>query len=841
MNDQISTSPLQLSINPALGHRQQSSTSKMAYNSSNLSVVRITATPSDPKALPVPPLSIPPHLKSTKHRVPTPYPNVQHLDSTVNAGNTDLPSCDNLKKRIKTPYPTIKLAYLDDDDDNDDESSDPPADIPFVDQHSSLYVQELEDQISTVRPRRDIARPGADVKPDGSTDPLVVDDSSYFQFGSISPITTFCEDYEQGIESRLSPPEISRRGSISPPASLDIFNPFEQPSLSSSLDDDDNDRNSFYSSNDQTSSISSSSSTTIFSETSSSSFKKWEQAFDIDDSPASSRFPSPFSSLSEAVAKAAGIQVGLGRPGSVRRSLPSTLVYLDARTDTMIYDDKDRVSQIVLDGPRMRSFSQGRLRMPSWDFGDGIDREAEEELSSLSVWGKVNHWMRGTERKDFIHLVIGGTASEAYKVVWTLVKAADDIAKGVRAKNGDFALVLLTDAVLTDSIASQTRNIETLECVVEKSKSLCDTWPHYNHPLRRLREGEGAWNTLCPAIEIIVRMWIGYSFRRLKYAHHDALLTRGALNGQRNIFEILKLTPAANEERRGKLQLVDDFWKSSTVKLHRRIWKTLAAAQYYKPRAHEAHDAGYRMYRATKTTGFPSVLSIFFGAQLSRCVYNNKAAVLKYKSNVMNIRQFNCQLYSHPYWLPINSTFSPLFGDKITDTFWSPFSEYRFGATQEPWAIKNKIIAVGRVAGVFSLLRGVPCSSWGCCWPIVDNAYKTAEGNLEMSPSSGVFLVRASCRTGRWPLDLKTTIRYRERTTSSTLIAKKDRRLSALVLYLLHQEGTSSTPVAANGVAAGLETAPSSGSVPSSPSPLNTSSSISSPTASPSSPTTPIQ
>jgi serine/threonine-protein phosphatase 2B catalytic subunit len=66
-------------------------------------------------------------------------------------------------------------------------------------------------------------------------------------------------------------------------------------------------------------------------------------------------------------------------------------------------------------------------------------------------------------------------------------------------------------------------------------------------------------------------------------------------------------------------------------------------------RAHEAQDAGYRMYRKTKTTGFPSVMTIF-SAPNYLDVYNNKAAVLKYESNVMNIRQFNFS--PHPYWLP---------------------------------------------------------------------------------------------------------------------------------------------------------------------------------------------
>lgn len=66
-------------------------------------------------------------------------------------------------------------------------------------------------------------------------------------------------------------------------------------------------------------------------------------------------------------------------------------------------------------------------------------------------------------------------------------------------------------------------------------------------------------------------------------------------------------------------------------------------------RAHEAQDAGYRMYRKSKTTSFPSVMTIF-SAPNYLDMYNNKAAVLKYENNVMNIRQFNCT--PHPYWLP---------------------------------------------------------------------------------------------------------------------------------------------------------------------------------------------
>ncbi|EJD05616.1 serine/threonine protein phosphatase 2B [Fomitiporia mediterranea MF3/22] len=145
-------------------------------------------------------------------------------------------------------------------------------------------------------------------------------------------------------------------------------------------------------------------------------------------------------------------------------------------------------------------------------------------------------------------------------------------------------------------------------------------------------------------------------------------------------------------------------------------------------RAHEAQDAGYRMYRKTKTTGFPSVMTIF-SAPNYLDVYNNKAAVLKYESNVMNIRQFNCT--PHPYWLPnfmdVFTWSLPFVGEKITEmlvavlntcskeeldesseeeeVLTTPASPTTDAAAERRKIIKNKILAVGRISRVFSLLR----------------------------------------------------------------------------------------------------------------------------------------
>lgn len=85
-------------------------------------------------------------------------------------------------------------------------------------------------------------------------------------------------------------------------------------------------------------------------------------------------------------------------------------------------------------------------------------------------------------------------------------------------------------------------------------------------------------------------------------------------------------------------------------------------------RAHEAQDAGYRMYKRTKTLGFPSLLTMF-SAPNYLDNYNNKAAILKYENNVMNIRQFNSS--PHPYWLPqfmdVFTWSLPFVGEKVTD------------------------------------------------------------------------------------------------------------------------------------------------------------------------------
>ncbi|KAJ1984470.1 3',5'-cyclic-nucleotide phosphodiesterase (PDEase) (3':5'-CNP) [Dimargaris verticillata] len=161
-------------------------------------------------------------------------------------------------------------------------------------------------------------------------------------------------------------------------------------------------------------------------------------------------------------------------------------------------------------------------------------------------------------------------------------------------------------------------------------------------------------------------------------------------------------------------------------------------------RAHEAQEKGYQMYRKSKSSGFPSVITVF-SAPNYLDMYNNKAAIVKYENNVLNIRQFNCS--PHPYWLPnfldVFAWSLPFMGEKITEMLLAILnicSKEELDTTEQRGAmaaaggsgngplplalgsgpldssslsdiearrnvIKNKIRAVGKIARVFSVLR----------------------------------------------------------------------------------------------------------------------------------------
>lgn len=85
-------------------------------------------------------------------------------------------------------------------------------------------------------------------------------------------------------------------------------------------------------------------------------------------------------------------------------------------------------------------------------------------------------------------------------------------------------------------------------------------------------------------------------------------------------------------------------------------------------RAHEAQDQGYRMYKQNPKTNFPSVITLF-SAPNYLDVYQNKAAVMIYSDNSMNIKKFSHS--NHPYWLPnfmdVFTWSLPFIGEKTTE------------------------------------------------------------------------------------------------------------------------------------------------------------------------------
>lgn len=85
-------------------------------------------------------------------------------------------------------------------------------------------------------------------------------------------------------------------------------------------------------------------------------------------------------------------------------------------------------------------------------------------------------------------------------------------------------------------------------------------------------------------------------------------------------------------------------------------------------RAHEAQDLGYRMYKNSEKFNFPTLITIFSAPNYLDS-YNNKAAILKFENNTMNIRQFNH--VKHPYNLPkfmdVFTWSLPFVGEKVTE------------------------------------------------------------------------------------------------------------------------------------------------------------------------------
>eukprot|EP01062_Namystynia_karyoxenos_P005168 TRINITY_DN1181_c0_g1_i1.p1 TRINITY_DN1181_c0_g1~~TRINITY_DN1181_c0_g1_i1.p1 ORF type:complete len:479 (+),score=207.48 TRINITY_DN1181_c0_g1_i1:110-1546(+) len=129
-------------------------------------------------------------------------------------------------------------------------------------------------------------------------------------------------------------------------------------------------------------------------------------------------------------------------------------------------------------------------------------------------------------------------------------------------------------------------------------------------------------------------------------------------------------------------------------------------------RAHEAQDEGYRLYKKS-STGFPSVICIFSAPNYCDS-YDNKAAIIRFQNNLMNIRQFNSS--PHPYYLPnFMNAFSwsmPFVAEKVTDmliTIWGLVDEPADGEGPEDEErgaqLKNKIIAMGKMARIFKTLR----------------------------------------------------------------------------------------------------------------------------------------
>lgn len=157
-------------------------------------------------------------------------------------------------------------------------------------------------------------------------------------------------------------------------------------------------------------------------------------------------------------------------------------------------------------------------------------------------------------------------------------------------------------------------------------------------------------------------------------------------------------------------------------------------------RAHEAQLEGYKMHQTNSKSGFPTVITIFSAPNYCD-VYNNKAAVLKFKNNTLNIQQFNFS--PHPYhlscFMDVFAWSIPFVSEKVTEMLYAlldPSTDKQYddvsdvvlpeevqdfftsrpaatavteetqGMTKERAdALRKKVQSVGRLMRVFKTLR----------------------------------------------------------------------------------------------------------------------------------------
>jgi serine/threonine-protein phosphatase 2B catalytic subunit len=144
-------------------------------------------------------------------------------------------------------------------------------------------------------------------------------------------------------------------------------------------------------------------------------------------------------------------------------------------------------------------------------------------------------------------------------------------------------------------------------------------------------------------------------------------------------------------------------------------------------RAHEAQDHGYKLYKADPVTQFPMIICIFSAPNycdayrlkfLFLTYEGNKAAIIKFENNMMNVKQFT--QVPHPYFLPnFMNVFQwsiPFVGEKVSHMFqflvdYSEELEEKGEKNNvtidqdKAESIKTKVLTLGRIANMYSTLR----------------------------------------------------------------------------------------------------------------------------------------